>query len=307
MSKVKNLILYITAASIISCSYSLSKANFYSNKDDDCVTSEDFRIAAHRGFSSIKVENSKEAIEEASSKEYIDYIEIDIRLTSDNEIVLSHDDTLYLTKSNTINISETNKEELESTTFIHKANILSSILNDNLDSYIEKIKRIIKLSNCKYKLCTLEDAIAEAGDKKILLDIKFNDNTTIFSKKILEQLKNIPEDKIVLQSSDIEALSYLRKLAPNYHYQAIISKESSLIYADTFDAVGIRKNIVNYDFVEKEIESGKDVAVWTINTKKDVENIVVNLNELATEIIYITDYPDLIVNELEKAKIKVNN
>mgnify|MGYP003314764404 CR=1 FL=1 len=48
------------------------------------------KIYAHRGFSSIYPENSMEAIKEAIKYDYIDGIEIDVRMTKDKRFVLIH-------------------------------------------------------------------------------------------------------------------------------------------------------------------------------------------------------------------------
>ena len=48
-------------------------------------------IIAHRGFSGDTLENSNEAIEKADQNECTNRIEIDVRLTADETIVLSHD------------------------------------------------------------------------------------------------------------------------------------------------------------------------------------------------------------------------
>ena len=49
------------------------------------------KIIAHRANDGIHEENSLEAILNSLEKEYIDGIEIDIRLTKDNKLIICHD------------------------------------------------------------------------------------------------------------------------------------------------------------------------------------------------------------------------
>ena len=52
------------------------------------------KIFAHRGFSSYYPENSLEAIKESLKYDYIDGIEIDIRMTKDEKFVLIHNSSI---------------------------------------------------------------------------------------------------------------------------------------------------------------------------------------------------------------------
>ena len=49
------------------------------------------KIIAHRANDGIHEENSLEAILNSLEKEYVDGIEIDIRLTKDNKLIICHD------------------------------------------------------------------------------------------------------------------------------------------------------------------------------------------------------------------------
>ena len=70
----------------------LSKASEYKNYS--IIEESDISLVAHRGFSSLAVENSKESILLALNDDNIDGIEFDIRLTKDNVLVLSHGNSI---------------------------------------------------------------------------------------------------------------------------------------------------------------------------------------------------------------------
>ena len=118
-SKIKRIIIY-TAVIIIgtsSFSYTLNKSkdkryDRYVTKTADSIINDDYNIVAHRGFSSLEVENTGESLSLASSKDYVDMIEFDVRLTKDKKIILSHNNVLNVSAVELINISLHNYDEL---------------------------------------------------------------------------------------------------------------------------------------------------------------------------------------------------
>ena len=64
------------------------------------------KIIAHRGFSSRKLENTLESFELAFSVDYIDIVELDIRMTKDYKIVCVHDGFIR----NSFNLKSTIKD-----------------------------------------------------------------------------------------------------------------------------------------------------------------------------------------------------
>lgn len=302
--KIKKLIIYITTSCVLTSSYNLKSLNNNQSKKVQTTSTQEedlnYKIAAHRGFSSKEVENTKKAIELASKEDYIDYIEIDVRLTEDNEIILSHNDTIYITPYDKKSIDTSTYKELTSKTYTHKKNIFKEVLLDATTGEFDKIKRQLRLNNKTYKICNLEDAIKSSKDKKLILDVKFNSNIKSFSETLLNKLQGFDKDKFIIQSSNLTGLLYLKTLDPDYEYQAIISKESSLSYGELFDDVCIKKTIVNYDYVKERIDEDKKVSVWTLNSKYDIDCLKNKLSDLSNEIIYITDYPDKVNQYLKK-------
>lgn len=111
-------------------------------------------IIAHRANDNIHKENSIEAILNSLSKYYVDGIEIDVRLTKDNQLILNHD-PFYKGKL----IKKENSSKLKKLGL----NILSEVLNKiktnkiimieiKCDNDIEKIAKIIMKTISKYNL-----------------------------------------------------------------------------------------------------------------------------------------------------------
>ena len=76
-NKVTKIIVYASTLAIASSgiAYTLLKKNFNDYKEylsrQDKIVNDDFLVSAHRGFSSLAIENTKEAISFARDKEYI--------------------------------------------------------------------------------------------------------------------------------------------------------------------------------------------------------------------------------------------
>lgn len=158
---------------------------------------------------------------------------------------------MYIKPYNEKSINTSAYEELTSTQYINKNNIFKDILLIAALYDFAKVERQIKLNNKTYKICNLENAIKSSKDKKIILDIKFNNNIKIFSETLLQKLQGYEKNKFIIQSSNLTRLLFLKNLAPDDEYQAIISKESSLSYGELFYDVFLKKTIINYEYVKK--------------------------------------------------------
>ena len=308
MRKSKKIIIYVSALTLLSSGikYIVVKErnhfyNNYINKTAHDSSNDDILISAHRGFSSINVENTKEAITLASSKEYIDYIEIDIRLTDDNIIILSHDNIVY-DNDTSYNLSNLSYQEISNTTFLYHKNTVKSSFWDNPESIMIN-NRNKNLDGKEYYIISLNDALIYAKDKLLLLDLKFNNNIEVFTEKLINIFQNIDTNNIIFQSFNISGIKYLQDHS-NFTCQVLISKEDDLKYVDDFTRIGLNFSIINYDLINNLIRSNKKVALWTINNSNDLNYVLERVGKYYQDIIYITDYPDLIACKLHEKVLK---
>lgn len=124
------------------------------------------RLIAHRAKDNHNYnENTLEAIEYCLSKEYIDGVEIDVRLTKDKQLVLNHNMTLY---DESILIKNKTLKELKK----YKIGKTKQSIN-TLDEVLKKIKT----------------------DKKIIIELKeenlFDDSIIKIIKKYIKKYKNL--------------------------------------------------------------------------------------------------------------------
>ncbi len=311
--KIRNFIAYSTLVAFLgtgaylqlchkkSTVYTDEVATFCESFDDD-----DFLIAAHRGFSGKDIENSLGAIIWANNSPFVDFIEIDVRLSDDGVLFVAHDNSVKTDNGKSFLISEHSTEEIQNTDYIYRPSNLLAIfksLGSCSDGEIIRTKFFDSYDKA-YKIPTLDEALKSCGDKTILLDLKFEDDYEDFVSALMASLVDIEDGKVILQSANLELLTRMKGDYPQYRYLAIIDEESELCRASCFSMIGIRKNLVSYDLVSKLIESGIDVAIWTINSANELKNIIDEVNDYHDDIIYISDHPDMVAYQLSKQKKK---
>lgn len=314
MNKAKRIIIFTATTLLISSGVGM-KIKQNNSKDfeqyiNEYITSfngDEIDIAAHRGFSSLEVENSLDSISLAASKDYIDYIEMDARLTKDNHIVLSHNDDIKLENNKTIKISDTNYEDLAQYTLKYETNYTLAFTRNLLNFEDSEIilGRTKNLNNRTFKVSTLKEGLNASLDKKILLDLKFNNDKEIFTEALKKQLEGFDKDRLIIQSLDIESLKYVKDNLPQYNYLALIDENSELKYIDEFENIGVRKDFVTNRKVQKAIrDDDRIVAIWTLNSSDSINTCLNSLDDYYNDVIYITDYPDVTAGVVNKNKPK---
>lgn len=298
---IKNLIVYGSAIAIIGSGFCFGLNQASSEVETvGNFSYEDFDIAAHRGFSSIAVENTTRAFDLASQALYVDYIEMDARLTEDGKLVLAHDDEVIAPFYKN-NISDMTYDEVTNKNFTYYSDDVK-VYFDNLFGQDGKtiINRLSNLNGITYNVVGLDDGLEFCGDKKILLDLKFDDNVI----KFVEALEDIFELKdtsnIVFQSDDSTALLYLKTIHPEWFCSILVRDSKDLELVEYFDGIGIRKDIVDEDFVKEALDDGKLVSIWTFRSIDEVNKVATELGNNCDEVLYITDYPDLVFKHLVK-------
>lgn len=299
--KIKKLIITTAFLLIISTStISIPDFNSYQNskiimQDNEKNTLPQIPIIAHRGFSSLEIENTLNAVKLGLQSNCTSAVEIDIQLTKDNEIILFHD-----SKLNDKSINEYTLEELKQIQLTEK-------ITDNLDEYLDTLfdyqsgniarERMQILQNKKDTIPTLDEILeihSYYPEKCLIIELKTNDdNKEELINKTYEKLKKYNSQNIIIQSSDYDALLEMKNKYPNLKYHLIINKNNyQHLHKYDFDGYGIRKSLINYKDINDLLKNNKQVSIWNINTYSEYENILNQLGDLKEDVSYITNYPD---------------
>ncbi len=299
--KIAKIAIFTTAIAIAASgiTYTILKkeqrdySNYISSVDN--IVSDDYLIAAHRGFSSLEIENSREAIQLASEKPYIDFIEIDVRMTKDHKFVLSHDDKI-ISSSNSVVISFSNYDEVTNKIFWNSGTVARWNLFGTQENQLKR-ERSNGLYNKAYYIVGLSKGLEYCGDKIVLLDVKFGNEIITLCDALIEELKDIDQEKIIIQSSNYEGLKYIKEHT-NFVCQLLVSDKSFFKYIDEFDYIGLNYKLLDKELYELLKSKGKKISLWTIDSISELDNILEIVGEDYNDIIFITNYPDLIENRL---------
>ena len=253
-------------------------------------------VVAHRGYSCLYPDNTLSGIDACGDINCIDGIEVDVRLTKDDQLVLFHESGV-----NFCDVSSYTYEELS---------------NINVDNYIKKRrnfkgytlkeltlleKRYDSLMVEEASLCTLNDALRVRDKSKLLfVDLKFSGyHDDILISKVASLLHN--EENVIIQSFDEKLLSTMQKAYPELKYQLLINHSNQLERIDyRFDGYGIKYKILNEDIVQDLINHGKIVSIWTIDNYKEFTRLHDTYSQYDDEIYYISDNPDIICYQYKK-------
>lgn len=315
--KIKRLI--VTAAFILVVSTStLSINDFASHQITKIVIEENERntqanisIIAHRGFSSLEIENSYNAVKLGFESTCTTAVEIDVQLTKDNEVILFHDSQI-----NDKDISQYTLEELQEIPITEK-------ILDNFDTYMETLfdsksgnlarERMHILENKSATITTLDEIIklhSYYPDKNLIIELKTNDNNKdILIDKVYDKIKDLNKQNIIIQSSDYDTLIQMKNKYPELEYHLIVNKKNyEDIKNNDLDGYGIRRNLINYNDINTLLKNNKKVSIWTINSYSDYEEATNKLDDLKNDVSYITNYPDALRtwhNLIYKNKVKI--
>ena len=225
IKSVKNIIVYGSTIALIG-----SGIGFHSEMNqpvDENAIMTDYLIGAHRGDSSLAIENTKEAIVLASENDEVDYIEVDVRMSLDGKLYLSHDDNV-LTANGKQNISRMMSADIDASEFTHikdeKINYFDLLLDKDGR---EMLSRLRELNGDSYSIISLSDAMKLFRDKKILLDLKFSDNVVKYTEAVKKFFKDRDISNIVFQSDDPISLLYFKSQMPNAFCSILVRDKES--------------------------------------------------------------------------------
>jgi len=204
-------------------------------------------IIAHRGANSIAPENTMKAFHKAIEFE-ADYIEFDVHMTKDREIVIMHDSNTYRTTGRKIKINEAILEDLKQ-------------LDCGEGEKIPTLRELIGISKgkiglqCEIKAKGITDKVVD-----LLREEDIIESTLIssFYHKELIKIKNIePKLKVAALIIGVKKKKMIQK--------ALDCK---------FYALHPLYKFVNKSFIDGAHENNIKVNVWTVNDMGEMRKLI---------------------------------
>lgn len=262
-------------------------------KNDSKLAYVDFdkiEITSHRGFSHDVPENTILAIEKAI-EEQADYVEIDIRLTKDGELVLLHDESLKRTtgvRNSIWNLDYAQVSKLDAGKWLDDAYI---------GTKIPTLREVFEL--CK-------------GTINLNLDLKYDNHIEGLEEKVVALIEEYEmENQCVITSTSLSTLENIKMLNLDIKTGYITYQIEKIYYHnENIDFFSINSYFVSDNLLQEVHEYGKKIHVWTVNTKKElnrvkrlgVDNIITDNPAYAKEILY-QDESTLLLSSLLKLMI----
>ncbi|WP_339253975.1 glycerophosphodiester phosphodiesterase family protein [Sporosarcina sp. FSL W8-0480] len=233
---------------------------------------------AHRGASGFAPENTRSAFQKGVELQ-ADYLECDVHLSKDGELIIMHDEKIDRTTNGSGFIKDYTLAELRE----FDAGITFSkefegetimTLNELLDEFFDQIGLLIELKNPE-NYPGIEESVV-----------------SVLSK--YEDLSSI-----IVQSFDVESMRKMQSLLPELSVAVLIRPAESFLSESKLDDltsfasfVNFNVSFVNKSMVNKVQQRGSKVLVWSKNDKK----LVSKAHKYGVDGI-ISDYPTWRISE----------
>lgn len=303
----KKFLLYSSPFFFLFAAFSLFEPWFYINVFSSTELSsrlkdKEFEIIAHKGASGLAPENTMASFQKALELG-VDQIELDVRHTLDEEIIVFHDQRLDRIARDTLGNQVTGDVHDYTLEEIKQFDVGSWFDSQYKDERIPTLKEVLDYVN---------------GQTKVLIEIKHMDHPHYhdFAEKLVDVVisEENGEEWIILQSYEAEYLDEVHELDSLIETKALIVGEDSApliaFYIETRMHMGRAKESNRMKAINPEWTTlsprrvfqmhaqGFEVHAYPVNTREDMIRM---LNAGVDGII--TDFPNIaleIREELEK-------
>lgn len=208
---------------------------------------------AHRGNNNHPyLENTKEALLSALNTDYIIGVELDVRKTLDNHLVLIHNPMISWNSDGVGIVKYMNLEELKQYNFGTKEN--------------------------PSKICTLHEFLKSVHSSKIILiDVKVNGIDDLLYQTIL----SYNYLNLYICSFDYDFVIHFKKKYPTYKVGLIMGK-----------LINHNKDLKSLDFIvtkDPKVPFSKEIFIWDVESKKQLHNINSSYNIITDKSYLLKD------------------
>ena len=285
---MKHLLPLLIGALALPVSAEVPQRN-YPTIDDFLELGGRTRVIAHRGFSGVAPENTLVAMEKAIELG-ADMIEVDVTLTSDDVVILLHDETLDRTTDGTGRALDTPLEVirgLDAGSWFDPEFAGEPV--PTLKEALELVKGHILL-NIEIKGEAVTDTVKGGLVDRVLQEVQAMDLL----------------DQIIISSFEPKALAQARQLSAEVRTASLYNRSvhrdmSPLEVMDAVDSNGfnLSRRKVDREIVETCHGTDRPVAVYTVNEKDEMQRLMA----LGVDALF-TDFPDRLLELLEEGEKK---
>lgn len=234
----------------------------------------DIRITAHRGASISAPENTMPAME-AAVEQMADFAELDVQETSDGVLVLFHDSNLERIDGTKRTIKSMTWDELE------KVDAGAWYSDQYSGTRIPRLLDVMEYAR---------------GRIMLNIEIKYAGMASDLPEKVVKCIQeNDFTEQCVVTSTSLSYLKRVKKADPDIYTGYILSAAYGSYYEDdAIDFISLISSSANRKLVERVHACGKEVHVWTVNKKSELErmsligvdNVITDRPIMAREVIF---------------------
>ncbi len=257
------LILIIIAGSILT--------SFLITLGSDTET--EFLVISHRANAMGAPENSLPALEN-SIELGIDFVEIDVQLTSDGTVVVLHDEDLMRVTGNPRQIADITADELKDLRLITDGEHPDSLLHvPTLDEFLERAK----------------------GRIGVMIELKYYGFAPELAEKTIDLIREYEmEDQVLVKSLNFRAVEQIRNLAPDIGLGYVSAVAAGDLSRLPIHFLSVNQANATSELISRAQREGMGMFVWTVNNREDMIDIVLKgVNGI------ITDHPELVIAIIE--------
>lgn len=211
---------------------------------------------AHRGASSLAPENTRSAFHKAVELR-ADYLEFDVHLSKDGELIIMHDDKIDRTTNGSGYIKDMTLAEL-------KALDAGGAFGDEFQGE---------------PIMTLNELLDEFYDQiGLLIELKKPQSYPGMEEKVVSLLKGYDDlSSVIIQSFDVDSMKKIHTLLPEIEVAILIHPSESLLSTSKLDELTAFASYINFNvsFLSKKMvdrihERDSKVLVWSKTDKRVV-------------------------------------
>lgn len=275
------VIVVVLIASALVMNLSYFKALYQGNVNINVGVLSRTQVTAHRGFSHVAPENTMPAFQ-AAIDSGADYIELDVQLTADEQLVVFHDDRIDRTTNGKGMLKNYTYEQLQQ---------FSAGSWFGKDGEFDDVK-----------IPLLTEVLDLVGNDIMLnIEIKRSGEPKKTAERVVELVKEYGiANSCYITSFSYDALKKVKQLDPKIKtgYIANLSTATSYSRLPYIDAVSMNYLFVNQSVVNSAHHNGKRIFVWTVDRQSEVQRMMA----LGVDNI-ITNRPDKVLEVVDSKKV----